>query len=1124
MKKFAMSVLAVGVLAAALLVAPPGAVASQSSDAPPTVGAMPSEVPSAATPNITGDNVQSIAAVGSRMIIGGPFTTVGTAARQGLAAFDSTTGAVDSGFNPTVTGSVLRVLPGPVSDTVYVVGNFSVINGTASKKIALLSTVTGALVPTFTPPAFNGEIDDVKLSNGRLFLGGAFTKVGTVARGGLATLNPTTGAFDPFLGVTLTEHHNNTGTGAQAAVAATNIDVSPDGTKMAVIGNFRKADGLDRVQAVLIDLTGPTAVVQTSWNTTGYAPLCSNSAFDTYVRGVAFAPDSSYFVITATGGPHGGTLCDAAARWETGATGTDVQPTWVNQTGGDTLWAVTVTSSAVFIGGHQRWLNNPTGADFANGGAVPRPGLAALDPVSGRPLTWNPGRNPRGVAVFSMLATTKGLWITYNTDFIGNRKYKRQKLAFFPYAGGTTLAPTTVPTLPATVYVGHGDQGAASNVLYRVNTGGSLVPALDSGPDWSDDSGASSALRNSGSNSAGYPQVGAVDATVPATTPSTIFNSERWDPNDPTEMQWHFPVTAGVKVQVRIFLANRCDCTSGVGQRVFNIDVDGLRKLTNEDLVADVGTNVGTMKAYDITSDGTVDITFGHVVENTLVNGIEIVRTDITPGPPTGAGLTSTPFDGTTSSATTTVASAIDWNSVRGGFTVGNQVFFGKADGTFWRASFNGSTLGTPVTVQPYHDPKWMTVDTGSGNTFDGKNPSFYAQLPQVGGMFYSGGRIYYNLVGQSQLNWVWFSPDSGIVDGASFTAPTSVSFANVSGMFSSGGFLYAADRSTGDLSRVAFAGGAVTGAATIVNGPSTGGTDWRGRALFLGNPPANAAPTARFTTSCTGLACQFDGSTSADPDGTVASYAWNFGDGTTGTGALASHTYAAAGTRTVALTVTDNLGAVASTSSSVTPVVAPAGTGFIAAVHSTDAKAVTKTLALPAQAQAGDTLLLTYVGNTATPAAPAGWTPVVSASNAFATAVWSKVATAADLGSSVSLNLGTSQKAVAALSVYRGFTSVAAQSATDSATAMHATPAVPVQNGDLVVSLWADKSSTTTSWTSPAGLVQRDVYVGSGNGRYSYLTSDAGDRVTAGTYGSTVAATDAPSTKGISLAIVLHP
>ncbi len=80
-----------------------------------------------------------------------------------------------------------------------------------------------------------------------------------------------------------------------------------------------------------------------------------------------------------------------------------------------------------------------------------------------------------------------------------------------------------------------------------------------------------------------------------------------------------------------------------------------------------------------------------------------------------------------------------------------------------------------------------------------------------------------------------------------------------------------------------------------------------------------NQAPTASFTLSQNNLAISTDGTASSDPDGTVASYAWNFGDGQTATGVTANHTYAAAGTYQVSLTVTDNGGATNTTTQSVT-------------------------------------------------------------------------------------------------------------------------------------------------------------------------------------------------------------
>ena len=71
-----------------------------------------------------------------------------------------------------------------------------------------------------------------------------------------------------------------------------------------------------------------------------------------------------------------------------------------------------------------------------------------------------------------------------------------------------------------------------------------------------------------------------------------------------------------------------------------------------------------------------------------------------------------------------------------------------------------------------------------------------------------------------------------------------------------------------------------------------------------------NAPPSAAFDVSCTGLDCYFDATDSSDTGGgTIVDYSWDFGDGNSGNGMTAWHTYAT-GSYTATLTVTDDAGA----------------------------------------------------------------------------------------------------------------------------------------------------------------------------------------------------------------------
>jgi PKD repeat protein len=1114
------------------------------------------EVPATTTPNVSNGLVYAIGQVGSKTFLGGTFTSatapgskVNPVTRKYVLAFSSATGAIDTGFAPVVDNQVQAFAPGPTPSTVYIGGLFANVNGVATKGIALLDINTGLAVPTFHSPTFNGAVFAIRQVGNHLILGGTFVRVNGVTHAGIVSIDPNTGALQTYTNIQLADHHNWTtgSTNSNAPVGIRRMDVTPDGTRLIAVGNFKHADGLLRDQIVNILLGPSSATVDPAWSTDGYSAPCYYWAYDTYVRDISISPDGSYFAVAATGGGDtsavniDGTrsLCDTVSRFEISASGADVKPTWVNHTGNDSFESIGISGPVIYAGGHQRWVNNSFGSDSAAAGALPRPGLVALDPANGLPFSWNPGRNPRGAGAYSVYVATNGVYIGSDTTFIGDNKYYRGRIAFFPLAGGKALPSNATGALPGKVYLTGAiptkDQG---NILYRVNAGGPTLPSIDNGPDWAADQTDPSTVRTSGSNSAGWSPVPTVNATVPATTPRAIFDSERWDPgskNDGQEMHWNFAVTPNVPIEVRLFIANRCGCTSGVGQRVFDVALDGSTVLNHEDMVADVGDQVGTMKAYDITSpaSGVVTLDFTHEVENPLVNGIEIVRTDQAPPNPgnpdvvLARGLSS---GGAGTTATLPNPGSIAWGQVRGAFMVDGQVFYGLTDGKFYKRTFDGSTFGPATLIDPYDDPTWSSVQTGSGQTYQGVVPTLYGgEMQSVTGMFFTGGRLYYSLAGTTGLRYRYFTPESGVLGSEEFSAGGTVDFSNVAGIFLSGSTVYYASRADGNLHSVAFNSGAPDASTdAVVSGPALDGNDWRARGMFL--QPVGT-PTAAIVPSCTNLSCTFDGSASTAPGSSITSYAWNFGDGGTDSGATTSHAYVAAGTYTVTLTVTTEAGGTATATQQVK--VAPAATPitFVDSATATGTTA-TESVTVPSGVAAGNGLVLIGTSPSTTAlTAPAGWTLVSTTTNksAMTSSVWSKVATGGDAGSTVSVGFGSAVHGTVQLLAYSGTSASgsvasATASATNTSTTNVTTAVVNgIAPGNWVLQYWSAKSSTITSITAPAAVTVRAAAGAAGSARINSVSGDPGAPVGGGgTAGGLTATTDVAASATIGWTIVI--
>ncbi|MFC0036737.1 hypothetical protein [Actinomadura rayongensis] len=378
------------------------------------------------TPHVLDGTVRAIAVVGTKVIVGGDFEEVREASsatkikRHNLFAYDMGTGKIDTAFVPKVDGSV-HTLQAGTSSSVYAGGTFTHVGATKTGTLVRLKATDGGIVPTFKP-AVDYRVYTMVRRGSRLYIGGTFTKAGGAARASLARLDAITGAADPTFTLKVSDPR-------QGALKVYRLAVNPADSRLIINGTFTKVNGLRRYQIAMIDTKSSPAKL-TTWATEKYATPCNTSSFDTYMRGMDFSPDGSYFVVVTTGGPYGTSqLCDSAARWETDRTGSGQSPTWVDWTGGDTLLSTSVTGVAVYVGGHQRWLNNPYGHDFAGPGAVSRPGIAALSPTTGKPLSWNPTRT-LGHGVEALVATPNGLLVGSDTDQLGKEYHGR--IGMFP--------------------------------------------------------------------------------------------------------------------------------------------------------------------------------------------------------------------------------------------------------------------------------------------------------------------------------------------------------------------------------------------------------------------------------------------------------------------------------------------------------------------------------------------------------------------------------------------------------------------------------------------------------------------------------------------------------------------
>ena len=193
----------------------------------------------------------------------------------------------------------------------------------------------------------------------------------------------------------------------------------------------------------------------------------------------------------------------------------------------------------------------------------------------------------------------------------------------FTHTGVNT--PLTVP-LNATLIDG-------PVVLYRVNSGGPEITAIDGGLDWLEDTPANNVqyLTEAGSNDAfGFGMINYTPEVDLLTTPTSIFDTERGDITEGApNMTYSFPVAQPGNYEIRLYIGNGWPGTANEGERIFDATIEGIvyPMLDDIDLSGTYGHQVGAVLSHIVNvTDGTIDISFVHgSIENPIVNGIEIL-------------------------------------------------------------------------------------------------------------------------------------------------------------------------------------------------------------------------------------------------------------------------------------------------------------------------------------------------------------------------------------------------------------------------------------------------------------------------------------------------------------------
>ncbi len=835
---------------------------------------------------------------GSRLYVGGDFTTVNGQTRSRIAAFDTATGALVATFAPNVGYQVYAIAA--TATTVYVGGNFQGVGTSARSYLAAFRASDGALLD-WAPRAAGGFVRALSLSpdGTKVAIGGHFTSLnGSSNPGyGLAMVDAVTGANLPMNANSLVRNAGNNSAimsfhSDGQFLYGTGYTYSAGGV---LEGTF-KATWTDGTLEWLQDCHGDEYSVTTVGDAVyvvGHPHYCGNvGGFPqtnpwSFKRALAFSKARTG---TITKEPYGyfnfeGTPSPSPLTWypeiEAG--------TYTGQTQGP--WSIASNSQYVVIGGEFPSVNG-----VAQQGLV-RFAVAAIAPnkqvprlfLAGWPLKLN-SFAPGTVQVnWSANWDRDNEQLTYRLYREGTAKPIHETVASSKYWDLSTMGFTDTGLTPGATYryrimavdqwgneapsnwtsvtvATSGEQQYAQAVMqdgpidyWRLGegsgtTGTDMVgtrPLTYTGVTL----GAAGALTGDANTSATFAGSSTSRATTAGTTPS------RPGPTSNVAVQAWFRTntTRGGKI---VGYGNSQNGSSSAYDKHVYMDTAGRLNW---------GVSYGGT-AYVVTSTSTYNDNAWHQVTATLGSDGMKLYVD-------GALVAS--GTGTTRSVEYPGYWRIGGDNLAGWPNRPTSDWFsGRIDEVaIYNRALDEATIARQFTIAT----TGTTPNRAPQAAFGVTATDLSIAVDATGSIDTDGTVVSYG----------WDFGDGGVGTGATAT------------------HTYAA---------------AGTYAVTLTVIDDDGATGTLVKSATVTAPPPNQTPTASFTAATTDLTVTLDGAASTDADGTVTTWTWDHGDGTTASGPASTHAYASAGTYSVTLTVTDDDGASAASTQQVTVTAAPVG------------------------------------------------------------------------------------------------------------------------------------------------------------------------------------------------------